>query len=64
MSKSMIELPDGSNATEAEALAALVREAKKRGISYGQLVATTTEWDRNAMVKEYCMEKRKKGRKQ
>ena len=52
------ELPDGC--TESEALSALVREANQRGISYGQLVANTTERERAAMIRDYCVEKRKR----
>lgn len=60
MSRSMVELPGGGCATESEALSALVHEAKERGISYGQLVANTTERERAAMIRDYCVERRKK----
>lgn len=62
MSRSMIELQDGSSATESEALSAMVHEAKKRGISYGQLVANTTEGERYAIIRDYCVEKRRNGK--
>ena len=51
-------MPDGC--TEAEALSAMVREAKRRGISYGQLVANTTERERAEVIRDYCVERRKK----
>lgn len=51
-------LPDGC--TEGDALSALAHEANKRGISYGQLVANTTEWERSAIIRAYCAEKRKR----
>ena len=63
MSKSMISLPDGGCATESEALSALVREAKRRNTSYGLLVANTTEQERVRIIRDYCMEKRRKGRR-
>lgn len=63
MSRSMIELPDGGCATESEALSALVRESRRRGISYGHLVADTTEWERAEIVRSYCGSKKRKGRR-
>lgn len=63
MSRSVIELPGGGCATESEALNALVREAKRRNTSYGLLVANTTEWERKEIIRDYCVEKRKKGRR-
>ena len=63
MSKSMVELPDGGRATESEALSALVREANRRKISYGMLVASTTERERVEIIRDYCAEKRRKGRR-
>ena len=32
-------------------------------ISYGKLVADTTEYERSGIIREYCAEKRRKGRK-
>ena len=52
-------LPDGC--TEAEALSAMVREANRRKISYGQLVANTTEGERAKIIRAYHLEKRKRG---
>lgn len=56
--KGLYPLPDGC--TEAEALSAMVREAKQRGISYGQLVANTTERERAEIIRAYCVEKWKR----
>lgn len=56
--KGAAELPDGC--TESEALSALAHEANKRGISYGQLVANTTERERAAIIRAYHLEKRKR----
>lgn len=61
MSKSMVELPGGGCATESEALSALAREAKRRGTSYGLLVANATERERIDIIRDYCLEKRRKG---
>lgn len=63
MSKSMVELPGGGYATESEALSALAREAGQRKISYGALVASTTERERVEIIRDYCAEKWRKGRK-
>ena len=63
MSRSMVTLPDGRCATESEALNALVREAKRRNTSYGLLVANTTKQERDRIIQDYCMEKRKKARR-
>lgn len=63
---SMVELPGGGCATESEALTALTAlaaEAKRRGISYGHLVANTTEHERTKIIQDYCTEKRRKGRR-
>ena len=60
---SMVELPGGGYAAEREAISALAAEAKRRKISYGKLVADTTEYERSGIIREYCAEKRKKGRK-
>ena len=63
MSKGMISLPDGRCATESEALSALAQEARRRNISYGLLVDKTTRQERVEIIRAYCLEKRKKGRK-
>ena len=49
---SRVELPGGGCATESEALGALAAEAKKRGVSYGQLVADTTERERAEIIRD------------
>lgn len=59
----MVELPGGGCATESEALSALARESKRRGVSYGHLVASTTERERTEIIRDYCAEKRRKGRR-
>ena len=37
---------------EYERLAAMAAEAKRRGLSYGQLMAGTTEYERNPIVQK------------
>lgn len=39
-------------AREYERLAAMAAEAKRRGLSYGQLMAGTTEYERNQIVQK------------
>lgn len=63
MSKGAIVLPSGRCATESEALSALAMEARRRGKSYGMLVAGTTAQERAEIVRNNCAEKRKKGRR-
>lgn len=58
-----VELPGGVCATESEALTALAAEARRRGVSYGHLVAETTEWERAEIIRDYCAKKRRSGRK-
>lgn len=58
-----VELPGGVCATDSEALTALAAEAKRRGVSYGHLVASTTEWERAEIIRDYCAKKRRNGRK-
>ena len=60
---SMVKLPGGGYATDSEALNALAAEAKKRGVSYGHLVADTTERERAEIIRDYCAKKRRSGRK-
>ena len=60
---SMVELPGGGCATESEALTALAPEAKGRGVTYGHLVADTTERERAEIIRDYCAKKRRSGRK-
>lgn len=63
MSGNMIGLPGGDYATGSEAISAMVREAKRRKTSYGLLVANTTEREREEIIRDYCVEKRRKARK-
>ncbi len=63
MGRTMIELPGGGYATEREALTALAAEAKRRGVSYGKLVADTTEWEQAEIIRDYCASKRRNRRK-
>ena len=58
-----VELPGGVCATESEALTALAAEAKRRGVSYGKLVADTTAREQDDIIREYCALKRQKARK-
>ncbi|NBI10805.1 hypothetical protein D1641_12390 [Colidextribacter sp. OB.20] len=60
---SMVELPGGGCATDSEALNALAAEARRRGVSYGHLVASTTEWERAEIIRDYCAGRRRKARK-
>jgi len=57
---SKVELPGGGYATESETLSAMAREANRRGISYGNLVDNTTEWERDIIIRDCCAEKRKR----
>lgn len=63
MSKGTIVLPSGRCATESEALSALAMEARRRRTSYGMLVAGTTIQERREIVRNNCVDKRKKGRR-
>ena len=56
-------MPGGRCATEDEVLTALAVESKRRGVSYGKLVADTTECDRDKIIRDYCVEKRRKVRR-
>ena len=59
-----VELPGGVCATDGEALDALVVEARRREGSYGELVAGTTAWERDQIIRDYCAAKWKKARRQ
>ena len=60
----MTYLSDGKYASPPDELTALVLEAHRRGVSYGQLVASTTEWERTEIIRDYCALKRRRGRKE
>ncbi len=55
------QLPDGCTGTEA--ISAMAQEAKRRNTSYGLLIASTTEWERDEIIRAYCAGKRKKSKK-
>ena len=59
-----VELPGGVCATDGEALDALVVEARRRKVSYGELVAGTTAWERDQIIRDYCAAKWKQARRQ
>lgn len=63
MRVSMVELPSGERVTDSEALTALAVEAKKRGVNYGQLIATTDQLEREQIVKDYYWLQRRKARR-
>lgn len=55
-----VELPGGVCAADSEALDALAAEARRRKISYGELVAATTAWERDQIIRDYCAVKRRR----
>lgn len=55
----MTELRNGIYATPTEELSALALEARHRGVSYGHLVANTTAYERQEIIRGYCEEKAK-----
>ena len=57
----MTEIQNGIYATPTDELTALALEARKRKISYGQLVSTTTVYEQQQIIRQYCIEQRKKG---
>ena len=57
----MTELQNGIYATPTDELTALALEARKRKISYGQLVSTTTSYEQQQIVRQYCIDRGKKG---
>ncbi len=56
----MTEIQNGIYATATDELTALALEARKRKISYGQLVSTTG-YEQQQIVRQYCIERGKKG---
>ena len=57
----MTEIQSGIYATPTDELTALALEARKRKISYGQLVNITTGYEQQQIVRQYCIERGKKG---
>lgn len=57
----MTEIQNGIYATPTDELTALALEARKRKISYGQLVSSTTGYEQQQIVRQYCIERGKKG---
>lgn len=48
---------------ESMALTALAEEAKRRGITYGRLVASTNREEQEEIIGRYREKRKKKGRK-
>lgn len=59
----MTELRNGVYATPTEELSALALEAQRRGISYGRLVANTTSYEQQEIIRDYCEEKARNRRR-
>jgi hypothetical protein len=59
----LIDLPGGGYATTEESATALELEARRRKISYGRLVGNTTEQERTEIIRQYCVRKRRRGKK-
>lgn len=59
----MTDLRGGGWATASEELTALLLEARRQGLSYGQLVANTNHWDLREVIRAYCAEKKRKSRR-
>ena len=54
----MTDLRGGGWATPSEELTALLLEARRQGLSYGQLVANTNRWDLREVIWACCAEKK------
>ena len=59
----MTELRNGVYATPTEELSALALEARRRGISYGRLIANTTSHEQQEIIRDYCEEKARNRRR-
>ena len=57
----MTEIQNGIYVTPTDELTALTLEARKRKISYGQLVSTTTGYEQQQIIRQFCIERGKKG---
>ena len=53
-------LSDGKYASPPDELTALVLEAHRRGVSYGQLVANTSQRELDEIIRAYCGGKARK----
>ena len=56
----MTYLSDGKYASPPDELTALVLEAHRRGVSYGQLVANTSQRVLDEIIRAYCGGKARK----
>lgn len=59
----MTELRNGVYATPTEELSTLALEARRRGISYGRLVANATSYEQQEIIRDYCEEKARNRRR-
>ena len=59
----MTEIQSGIYATPTDELTALALEARRRGISYGHLVANTTPYEQQEIIRDYCEEKARNRRR-
>ena len=59
----MTEIQNGIYATPTYELPALALEARRRGISYGHLVANTTPYEQQEIIRDYCEEKARNRRR-
>ena len=59
----MTDLRGGGWATPSEELTALALEARRQGVSYGRLVANTDRWDLKEIIRAYCAEKKRRGKR-
>lgn len=59
----MTELHNGVYATSSEELSALALEARRCSISYGCLVANTTPYEQQEIIRDYCKEKARNRRR-
>ena len=59
----MTDRRTGVSPTPADELSALALEARRRGISYGHLVANTTPYEQQEIIRDYCEEKARNRRR-
>lgn len=53
----MVTMTDGTRVTEYEAATALTLEARRRGVSYGKVAASTNRWEQEEIVRRYLKKK-------